>query len=269
MVEGCTFHNTNDVPPVHETNGGATNVVNSRGIYTGYGDPQQHIHVRDSDFRLTDSNTCSSPNDYNYCTASVAVPDDHDTYGELTEVHFHDSCEIVGRTIGDYVIVDSGVGNDPDTSVPDGVPTTPEEAASGGGGGTDPVQVQEDFSHADVPGTYDLDTGSFTTTTTRSTSDEYALRADDSADGGSLVLRDDVEATAGNTYTLDAYFPSGSDNDAGVLFGARSGATSWSDYTGYMAFFDFNDDQIRVDYWENGSPVSLSSTAVSWPTGSG
>ncbi|PSP76141.1 hypothetical protein BRC81_13360 [Halobacteriales archaeon QS_1_68_20] len=197
----------------------------------------------------------------------MAVSDDHDTYGELTEVHFHDSCEIVGRTIGDYVIVDSGVGNDPDTSVPDGVPTTPEEAASGGGGGTDPVQVQEDFSHADVPGTYDLDTGSFTTTTTRSTSDEYALRADDSADGVSLVLRDDVEATAGNTYTLDAYFPSGSDNDAGVLFGARSGATSWSDYTGYMAFFDSNDDQIRVDYWENGSPVSLSSTAMSWPTG--
>jgi hypothetical protein len=164
---------------------------------------------------------------------------------------------------------DNRTGADADTSIPDCVPTSPEDAADGsdcdgggGGGGGDTTEVAEDFSHNDVPGTYSLDTGAFTTTSTRSTSDSYALRADDSADDDKLVLRDDMVTSAGNTYELDVYFPS--DTDMGFLFGAQS-ATGYSDYTGYSGFFESDADEIRINYRENGSLTSQSATATTWP----
>ncbi len=153
----------------------------------------------------------------------------------------------------------------------DGVPLSAEQAASGDGSDGDdpsgePDEVAEDFSHGDVPGTYDLDTGSFTTSSVRSTSDTYSLRADDDANSNQLILRDDMTATAGNTYELDVYFPSGSDNDMGFLFGAED-STGWSDYTGYLGIFDFSDGEIRISQLSNGSRVDSAATTTTWPVG--
>ncbi len=159
---------------------------------------------------------------------------------------------------------DNRTGSAADTSIPEGVPTTPEDAASGtsDGGGGDTTEVAEDFSHADVPGTYSLDTGAFTTTSTRATTGSYSIRADDSTDSNELVLREDMVTSAGNTYELDLYFPS--DTDVGIMFGVQ-GATGYSDYTGYSGFFEGDDDEIRIDYLENGSFTNQAATATTWP----
>jgi hypothetical protein len=132
----------------------------------------------------------------------------------------------------------------------------------GSGGSTQ--EVAEDFSHNDVPGTYSLDTGSFTTTSTRSTTDSYSLQPAASSDGGTVILRDDMVTTAGDTYELDVYHQSSSSTDTGIVFGAQS-TTSWSDYTGYMALLESDDDQIALQRWENGSLSTEVTTATTWP----
>ncbi len=122
-VENCVFENTSDVPPIPTSHGGGSDVVNSRGIYTGYGDPSQTITVKNCDFNITSSNTNGA--------ASVAISGNHATYGELTTVRLVD-CQTQGRIVGDNVETEN-VGNSPDTTPPDAAPMTPEEAASGGG----------------------------------------------------------------------------------------------------------------------------------------
>jgi hypothetical protein len=82
-------------------------------------------------------------------------------------------------------------------------------------GSSNVQQVAEDFSHNDVPGTYSIDTGAFTTSSTRSTSDSYSLLVDDGSDGPSIILRDDMETLSGNTYSLDVYHQSSSNADMG------------------------------------------------------
>lgn len=133
-VLNCTFVNTGDVPPHPNTSTGDSGVVNSRAIYTGYGDPSQVITVRNCDVEITDNNTNGA--------ASAFVSGDHSTYGELSTVDVDDS-QVLGDVRGDNVDIGSNVGSNPNTSIPDGVPQTAEEAASGtsgdgstGGGGS-------------------------------------------------------------------------------------------------------------------------------------
>ncbi len=126
-------------------------------------------------------------------------------------------------------------------------------------------EVSEDFSHGDVSGTYALDAGSFTTTTARATSDSYSLTADADTDDNRIVLREDMETTAGNTYELDIYHQSTGGADVGFVFGAQSGITGWSDYTGYMGFFESDDDEIRLTRKADGSTAASTSTQTSWP----
>jgi hypothetical protein len=121
VVENCTMENTNDVPVLPLSNGGAENVINSRGIYTGYGDPSQVISVRGCDIDITAENTDGA--------ASAAVSDDHSTFGELSTVRIEDS-QVRGRLVGSHVET-RNVGDNPDTSIPSGVPTSAEEAAAG------------------------------------------------------------------------------------------------------------------------------------------
>jgi hypothetical protein len=114
-VTGCVFENTGSVP--ENENGD----VNSRGIYTGYGDPAQVITVSDCDFALTGQDTNGA--------ASALVSGTHGTYGECTTIEAKNS-QIRGDTAGGNVDVGSNVGNSPDTSLPAGTPKTAEEAAS-------------------------------------------------------------------------------------------------------------------------------------------
>ncbi|MFC6733667.1 right-handed parallel beta-helix repeat-containing protein [Haladaptatus sp. DYSN1] len=140
VVKGCVFHNTGNVRPEMNTSAGQSDVVNSRGIYTGYGDPSQVITVTDCDFNITGSNTCSTDNwDYSACGSSVAQSTDHSTYGACSTVRFENS-RINGRTLGDYVEVASSTETGPDAPnirVPAGVPQSPEEAADGSASSTD------------------------------------------------------------------------------------------------------------------------------------
>ena len=186
------------------------------------------------------------------------------------------SSPAVNRKTTDYSVTDSNVhltGENPDDEgfftdpcVGSGC-TSPDTTAPASDCGNDAEPVAEDFSHADVPGTYSVDIGAFTTTSTRSTTDSYALQADGDADGGSMILREDMKTSAGNTYTLDVYFPSGGENDAGILFGGQDGDAGWDDYVGYMAILDASDDYLAVDRWENGSQVDSATTDTRWPIG--
>lgn len=127
-VENCVFHNTNKVPALETSVGGGSDVVNSRGIYTGYGDPQQVIEVRNCHFDITAENTCTE-NDYGSCAASAAYSGEHRTYGECSIVRFID-CEIRGR-LGGSQIETQNIGDNPSHTPPDGVPMSAEEAACG------------------------------------------------------------------------------------------------------------------------------------------
>ncbi|PSP76507.1 hypothetical protein BRC81_12905 [Halobacteriales archaeon QS_1_68_20] len=194
-----------------------------------------------------------------------------ETYLENVDVRVIDGNTFATKDGGYFTTNDVRTGSDADVTPPACVPSTAEDAADGsdcddgGGGDGDFDEVAEDFSHDDVPGRYSIDTGAFTTTSARSTTDSYSLQVDDDSDGGTLIVRDDMGVTAGNKYELDVYHQSASGADVGFLFGAQDGATGWNDYTGYFGFFESDDDEIRVDRWEDGSQVAASATATTWP----
>ncbi|MFD1514280.1 hypothetical protein [Halomarina rubra] len=181
-VIGCTFVNSSDVPGHPNTSGGDSGVVNSRGIYTGYGDPSQIITVRDCDVRITDNNTNGA--------ASAFVSGSHSTYGELSTIDVQDS-QVMGDIRGDHVEVDSSVGSSPDTSVPSGVPKTAVEAASsgettdGGSGGSDDGSDGGDGSD--------------------STGDTLSITGNDSSTVAeySFTIDGPVEQTTANDATID------------------------------------------------------------------
>jgi hypothetical protein len=121
LVEGCVIHNTNDVPPHPHTAGGESGVVNSRGIYTGYGDPSQVIIVRDCDIDVTPENTNGA--------ASAVVSGKNSHYGDLTTVRLID-CRVRGELEGEHVEA-VNVSDEPRIRIPKGVPRTAEAAAAG------------------------------------------------------------------------------------------------------------------------------------------
>lgn len=128
LVENCVFHNTNQVPALGNSAGGLSDVVNSRGFYTGYGDPSQVVEVRNCDIDITHENTCTEE-DYNHCAASVAYSGTHNTYGHCSTIRITDS-QVKGKTSGEHVETQNN-GSNPSHNPPEGVPVNAEEAASG------------------------------------------------------------------------------------------------------------------------------------------
>lgn len=130
-----TITNTNKVPPAPLTAAGQSGVVNSRGVYTGYGDPSQHIPIWNCNIDLTAANTEKDASRYQSVAESALVSGHHSTYGQLTNLDVYDS-QIKGQLKGSHVNLISGNGNNPDVSVQAGVPTTPEQAAGGSSNST-------------------------------------------------------------------------------------------------------------------------------------
>ncbi|MCL9813806.1 hypothetical protein [Natranaeroarchaeum aerophilus] len=115
VIEDCVFHNDSEVRQ------GGSSAINSRGIYTGYGDPSQTVTVRNCDVDIGSHNTNGA--------GSAFVSGTHDIQGPLTTIRVQDS-EVRGETHGEYVEYDN-VGSDPTIRVPEGVPTDAETAATG------------------------------------------------------------------------------------------------------------------------------------------
>ena len=90
--------------------------AHGRGLWTLYGDPSQTVTAVDCEISMPDQ---------------PAVISDHSPHhGQPAILELHGG-NLDGEIHGDYVEVAADVGSDPDLSVPDGVPTSAEEAASG------------------------------------------------------------------------------------------------------------------------------------------
>ncbi|MFH5797838.1 hypothetical protein [Haladaptatus sp. CMAA 1911] len=108
-VKNTVIYNTNDVP-LHPINGG---VVNSRGVYDGYGTTSDVVTFENCDIDCTEADTNGA------ASALVAA---HTTF----EVK---NSQVKGGLIGN--VETTNVGSNPSHEAPDGAPTTATEAASG------------------------------------------------------------------------------------------------------------------------------------------
>ncbi|MFC6990565.1 hypothetical protein ACFQH3_01425 [Haladaptatus sp. GCM10025707] len=209
-VRGCVFHNTGNVRPEMNTSAGDSDVVNSRGIYTGYGDPSQVITVEDCDFNLTGTNTCSTDEwDYSICSSSVAQSSTHSTYGDCSTVSIENS-RINGRTIGEFVEVRSSTETGPDApniSVPAGVPQSAEEAAGDSASSTDSTTTTSDS----ITDTTDTSTGSVLSIT----------GADGQVTNYEFAVTGSLEKSDANNATID----SGDELSGSSATGAVAGGT--------------------------------------------
>ncbi len=108
-VKNTVIYNTNDVP-LHPINGG---VVNSRGVYDGYGTTSDVVTFENCDIDCTDANTNG---------AASALAAAHTTF------EVKDS-QVKGRLIGN--VNTTNVGSNPSHETPKAAPTTAKQAASG------------------------------------------------------------------------------------------------------------------------------------------
>ncbi|NHN60557.1 MULTISPECIES: hypothetical protein [Halorussus] len=106
-VKNSVLTNTNDVNPNHKSGS-----INSRGFWDFYGDGDETVTIENCDIDITDENTNGS------ATAAVATAVTYEMR----------NCQVKGQLRGN--VTESNVGSSPDTSVPAGVPTTPEDAAA-------------------------------------------------------------------------------------------------------------------------------------------
>ncbi|MGA9402066.1 hypothetical protein [Haladaptatus sp.] len=108
-VKNTVIYNTNDVP-LHPINGG---VVNSRGVYDGYGTTSDVVTFENCDIDCTDADTNGG------ASALVAA---HTTF------EVKDS-QIKGALIGN--VETTNVGSNPSHEAPKAAPTTAKQAATG------------------------------------------------------------------------------------------------------------------------------------------
>lgn len=108
-VKNTVIYNTNDVP-LHPINGG---VVNSRGVYDGYGTESDVVTFENCDIDCTDSNTNGA------ASALVAA---HTTFKVKNS-------QVKGSLIGN--VETTNVGGNPSHEAPTGAPTTAKDAATG------------------------------------------------------------------------------------------------------------------------------------------
>ncbi|WP_435152596.1 hypothetical protein [Haladaptatus sp. DFWS20] len=110
-VKNTVIYNTEDVP-LHPINGG---VVNSRGVYDGYGTESNVIEFENCHIDCTDANT-------NGGASALAA----------TKTTFRvTNSQVKGQLIGN--VETTNVGENPSHEPPKGAPTTAEQAASGSG----------------------------------------------------------------------------------------------------------------------------------------
>ena len=115
---GCVVHNTGNVPELH------TGAVDSKGVFTYYGDPGQTVHIRDCQIDVTSGNTNGGAAAFRSDSAWSS------SGGTATTIAVEDT-EYRGEAIGEYVDLRSGNGNDPRIEIPEDVPVSAEDAASG------------------------------------------------------------------------------------------------------------------------------------------
>ncbi|MFB9804716.1 hypothetical protein ACFFQF_04370 [Haladaptatus pallidirubidus] len=108
-VKNTVIYNTEDVP-VHPINGG---VVNSRGVYDGYGTTDNVVEFENCHIDCTDANT-------NGGASALAAT--------KTTFRVRDS-QVKGQLIGN--VETTNVGENPSHEPPKGAPTTAEQAANG------------------------------------------------------------------------------------------------------------------------------------------
>ncbi len=110
-VKNTVIYNTQDVP-LHPINGG---VVNSRGVYDGYGTAGNVVEFENCHIDCTDANT-------NGGASALAA----------TKTTFRvKNSQVKGQLIGN--VETTNVGENPSHEPPKGAPTTAEQAASGSG----------------------------------------------------------------------------------------------------------------------------------------
>ncbi|MFB6130634.1 MAG: hypothetical protein ABEJ28_07425, partial [Salinigranum sp.] len=114
VVENSVVHTTGRTPAL--PNG----VVDAKGVYTGYGDPSQHVEVRNCDVDCRHGNP--DEDDFN-------SPTDHPINGECSWIDVYDT-QFAGTVVGNVDLV-SGNGGNPDLTPPDGVPMSAEDALTG------------------------------------------------------------------------------------------------------------------------------------------
>ncbi|MFW6045351.1 MAG: hypothetical protein ACOC8O_00665 [Natronomonas sp.] len=84
--------------------------------------------------------------------------------------------------------------------------------------------------------------------------DGARLTSADTQDEGSAILHQSEGFNRGNTYEFDIEFLDvDAGADVGILFGSQQETVSWGSYSGYLAFFDTESDDIRLDRWSSGS----------------
>ena len=115
---GCVVHNTGTVPPLP---GGQ---VDSKGVFTYYGDPGQTVHVRDCQIDVTSDNT-------NGGAAAFRSDSGWSARGNAATTIAVEATASRGRAVGEFVEFVGANGDDPEIEVPDSVPESAEEAARG------------------------------------------------------------------------------------------------------------------------------------------
>ena len=80
------------------------------------------------------------------------------------------------------------------------------------------------------------------------------------------IVHDSYEMAAGNRYEATLQFESTERADMGLLFGAQTSG-GFGSYTGYLAFLDANNDEIRLDRWIDGSQADAQSASGPIPAG--
>ena len=141
-----------------------------------------------------------------------------------------------------------------------------EYAGPGGfyGGGGAPTAVDLYYDAHELCTNADDKSG--TAPKTPSSPFDSALTPSSGSNGDSAIVHDSHEMAAGNRYEARLQFESTDGGDMGLLFGAQT-AESFDSYTGYLAFLDTGEDEIRLDRWNDGSLAVANSSSASFPVG--
>lgn len=130
-IRNCVITNTNEAVYIPRTFGGVEQAMTSRGIWTSYSGSTTLVENCDIDVR--EENTCEAPWDYSGPCMALSV------WAGDAPIDLVD-CEVRGEVGGN--VSQSGVGSDPDLSLPEGCPDSAAtaagaESASGGSGNDD------------------------------------------------------------------------------------------------------------------------------------
>ena len=130
----------------------------------------------------------------------------------------------------------------------------------GGGGAPTAVDLYYDAHKLRTNANEQFDGG------TPSSPFESALASSTGSNADSAMVHDSHVMAAGNRYEATLQFESTTGADMGLLFGAQTRG-NFDSYTGYLAFLDTDDDEIRLDRWEDGSQAAAQASSASFPVG--